>query len=195
MEGISKQTFQAISSSLDSISSGISKAAQTNGIASLKDSIQLFGEAPKDAFSTLGRSVSKEIAQSGQIPHPENFFSKLSNSQWGDPHVREWGDPHVKQSGDPHVKESGDPHVNQAWISPSKIADQLKGGKLDLNRGMTDLQKSFQEKLNSIGDDAQLANVDMQNILQKQQQTLQMMSNISKMFYDTAMAVIRKLGG
>ncbi|MFI4930344.1 MAG: hypothetical protein ACHP83_08905 [Burkholderiales bacterium] len=55
--------------------------------------------------------------------------------------------------------------------------------------------KGFEEKLNSVGDDAQLANVDLQNCLQKQQQTLQMMSNISKMLYDTAMAVIRKIGG
>ena len=45
------------------------------------------------------------------------------------------------------------------------------------------------------GDDAQLANVDLQNILQKQQQTLQMMSNISKTLFDTALAVIRKIGG
>ncbi|HEU4391440.1 MAG TPA: hypothetical protein VFV34_26810 [Blastocatellia bacterium] len=37
----------------------------------------------------------------------------------------------------------------------------------------------WEEKLNSIGDDAQLANIDLQNILQKQQQTLQTMSNIS----------------
>ena len=53
----------------------------------------------------------------------------------------------------------------------------------------------WESKLNSIGDDAQLANVDLQNILQKQQQTLQMMSNISKMLFDTAMSVIRKMGG
>jgi hypothetical protein len=46
-----------------------------------------------------------------------------------------------------------------------------------------------------LGDDAQLANVDLQNILQKQQQVLQMLSNLSKMLNDTAMAVIRKLGG
>ena len=38
----------------------------------------------------------------------------------------------------------------------------------------------WEERLASIGDDAQLANVDLQNVLQKQQQTLQMMSNISK---------------
>jgi hypothetical protein len=55
--------------------------------------------------------------------------------------------------------------------------------------------RKWEEKLNTIGDDAQLANVDLQNILQKQQQILQMMSNISKMLYDTAQAVIRKMGG
>lgn len=53
----------------------------------------------------------------------------------------------------------------------------------------------LEQKLNSVGDDAQLANVDLQNMLQKQQQTLQMMSNISKMLHDTAMAVLRKISG
>ena len=54
---------------------------------------------------------------------------------------------------------------------------------------------SLEEALDGIEDDAQLANVDLQNVLQKQQQTLQQMSNISKMLHDTAMAVIRKIGG
>ena len=51
------------------------------------------------------------------------------------------------------------------------------------------------DTIEQLGDDAQLANVDLQNILQKQQQTLQAMSNISKMLYDTAQSVIRKIGG
>lgn len=55
--------------------------------------------------------------------------------------------------------------------------------------------EAVEQRLNALGDDAQLANVDLQNTLQKQQQTLQMMSNISKMLYDTATSVIRKLGG
>ncbi len=55
--------------------------------------------------------------------------------------------------------------------------------------------KNLEGKLNSVSDDAQLANVDLQNMLQKQQQTLQMLSTISKMLYDTALAVIRKIGG
>jgi len=44
-------------------------------------------------------------------------------------------------------------------------------------------------------EDDQLTNVDLGNILQQQQGTLQMMSNISKQMYDTAMSIIRKIGG
>jgi hypothetical protein len=55
--------------------------------------------------------------------------------------------------------------------------------------------QAIEQRLDALGDDAQLANVDLQNILQKQQQTVQMMSNISKMLHDTAMSVIRKIGG
>ena len=64
----------------------------------------------------------------------------------------------------------------------AKTSGELDDRTLDRVSGGTD-------------DDAQLANVDLQNVLQKQQQTLQMMSNISKMLHDTAMAVIRKIGG
>ena len=56
------------------------------------------------------------------------------------------------------------------------------------------LQK-WDEMLQSVGDDAQLANIDLQNVLEKQQQTLQTLSGMSKMFHDTAMAVIKKIGG
>ena len=54
--------------------------------------------------------------------------------------------------------------------------------------------ENLEEMLSTVGDDAQLANIDMQNMLQKQQRTLQLMSNVSKMLHDTALAVIRKIG-
>ena len=53
---------------------------------------------------------------------------------------------------------------------------------------------SLEQKLSTVGDDAQLANIDLQNSSQKTQQTLQTMSNVSKMLHDTAMAIIRKIG-
>jgi len=55
--------------------------------------------------------------------------------------------------------------------------------------------EGLEDQLNTVGDDAQLGNIDMQNALQKQQQTIQMMSNISKLLHDTSMSVIRKMGG
>jgi len=54
--------------------------------------------------------------------------------------------------------------------------------------------EQLEEKLQSMGEDGQLENVDMQNVLEKQQQTMQMLSSISKMLHDTTMAIIRKLG-
>ncbi len=49
--------------------------------------------------------------------------------------------------------------------------------------------------LSGVGDDAQLANIDLQNVLQKQQQMVQLLPNVPKLLYDTAMAVVRKIGG
>ena len=51
-----------------------------------------------------------------------------------------------------------------------------------------------QASTTSAADDAALANADLQNVLQREQQTLVMMSNVSKMLYDTAQSVIRKIG-
>ncbi|MBC8021178.1 MAG: hypothetical protein H7X78_08220 [Methyloceanibacter sp.] len=50
----------------------------------------------------------------------------------------------------------------------------------------------LQQKLNEIGDDTQLANVDLQNTLQKQQQAAEMLNNVAKKLYDTAQAVISR---
>ena len=52
----------------------------------------------------------------------------------------------------------------------------------------------LEEKLSLVGEDAQLSNIDLQNALQKQQQILQTLSNVSKMQHDTAMSIIRKIG-
>ena len=67
-------------------------------------------------------------------------------------------------------------------------------GDVGNKAGLESYIESLEDQLNSVGDDSQLANVDLQNMLQKQQQTMQMMSSISKMLHDTAMAVIRKIG-
>ncbi len=68
-------------------------------------------------------------------------------------------------------------------IGLSKNAGQI-------NMNIEDLER----KLNSMDDDAQLANVDLQNTLQKQQQTLEMLSNISKMMQKVTKSIIENIG-
>lgn len=49
--------------------------------------------------------------------------------------------------------------------------------------------------LNWVEDDARLANIDLQNALQKQQQLLAMVQNYEKLLIDTQMEIIRRIGG
>jgi len=51
----------------------------------------------------------------------------------------------------------------------------------------------LKEKISLMGEDSQLANIDLQNSLQKIQQNLQTLSNFSKVAHDTAMASIRNM--
>ena len=90
---------------------------------------------------------------------------------------------------------SADAETAMMMGMPQSLSDLPAGKEVDSLAKLDDYIKTWEDKLNSIGDDAQLANVDLQNMLQKQQQTLQMLSNISKALHDTAMAIIRKMGG
>lgn len=57
------------------------------------------------------------------------------------------------------------------------------------------LIEEYEEKMSSLGDDASLAQVDMQSWMQKTQLTLLSMSSISKQLHDSAQGIIRKIGG
>ena len=90
---------------------------------------------------------------------------------------------------------------NETLITPYQITDIIinevsvcGSGNLRTREELEEYISCLEEHLSSVGDDSQLANIELQNILQKQQQTLQMMSNIAKMLHDTNMAIIRKIG-
>ena len=54
--------------------------------------------------------------------------------------------------------------------------------------------KDLQRQVSKITDEAQLANIDLQNMMQRQQQTVQTLSEVSKTMDDTVMAILRKIG-
>jgi len=91
-------------------------------------------------------------------------------------------------------RQSDDSTTNQYGESDLEFI-QRHAGRVDekiqsLQNGLDVLE----DKLATIGDDSQLANIDLQNTLQKQQQLLQMLSGITKSMHDTAISTIRNLG-
>ncbi|MEM6533430.1 MAG: hypothetical protein AAF654_12460 [Myxococcota bacterium] len=58
---------------------------------------------------------------------------------------------------------------------------------------LKDYEKYLEDALNSVGEDGQLMNLELQNQLQRQQQQLQMMSNMSKAMHDVAMSILRNV--
>lgn len=111
----------------------------------------------------------------------------------------------VKRFNDMKSKLRGEIDRANAAVAPATSIARVAPGAIAVHKASVSAAqpkaqagapvRALEQQLQTAGDDAQLANVDLQNILQKQQQTLQMMSNISKMLHDTAMAVIRKIGG
>jgi len=54
--------------------------------------------------------------------------------------------------------------------------------------------KRLQRDLAKAGKRVKLDSIDLQDNLMKQQQTIQTLSNVSKLLHDTASAVLRKIG-
>lgn len=74
------------------------------------------------------------------------------------------------------------------------VERELRAGR-DPTRLVPRLLEEALRTAGSGGVEAQAANLDLQDALQRQQQTLQTLSNVAKAVHDTQMAVIRKMGG
>ena len=68
---------------------------------------------------------------------------------------------------------------------------ELKVEEIDMVKAMA--YASWIKGIRDMNEEDQLANIDLQNTLEKQQQAMNMMSNLSKQARDIAMAVIRKI--
>jgi len=66
-------------------------------------------------------------------------------------------------------------------------------GPIRTKSELSDYARSLDQRLNRVGNDAQLANMDLQNATLRQQQTSQTLSNVARQMHDSAMAVIGNL--
>ncbi len=102
----------------------------------------------------------------------------------------------LEELHDREVDESSEPTRSSTQYRESDLefisrhADRIDVKITSLQTGLEVLD----EKLATVGDDAQLANIDLQNVLQKQQQALQTLSNVMKSMQDTQLATISRIG-
>lgn len=114
----------------------------------------------------------------------------------------------VRRSG---LSESEDLDALKQWVMRDAYLDdvqsQRRAADAARNRServaalrterhrLTDRLREVDAELERLGsaDDQQLMNLELQDALQKQQQTLQTMSNVSKSMHDTAKAVIQNM--
>ena len=59
---------------------------------------------------------------------------------------------------------------------------------------LEDYIKGLESQLATVGEDSQMAQLKLQAMVQRQQQTLQSLSNLTKSFHETHMSIIRKIG-
>jgi hypothetical protein len=172
------------------------------------------GGKGNDAIQNRWGSFVSDIARGGRpvdvmalVQHVvrESYLDNIKNLRDHSDKVKHFNE--VKKGIRSHIQS-----FRQIQSASTQLPDKLRkqefqvsseSGQFALQQGPTiktrqELDSHIKElegQLQTVGDDAQLANVDMQNMLQKQQQTLQMMSQISKQLHDTAMAIVRKIGG
>jgi hypothetical protein len=87
-------------------------------------------------------------------------------------------------SRDPEIGADGVPQVR-----PLQKAGEITRVE-ELDAHIADLQNM----LASTGEDMQISQLELQNMMQRQQQVMNVLSNLSKALHETSMAIIRKIG-
>lgn len=160
----------------DIIAKGGSTSAWKNGIDQLSaqsdSSIDSVADNLQGVVVLCSTAIEKEIQK---IKAQVDVLEEL--------HDRKLDDP-AQPSGSSTQYQESDLEFIQ------RHADRIDAKIGSLQTGLEVLE----ERLATAGDDAQLTNLDLQNAMQKQQQTLQTISNVMKSMQDTQMATISRIG-
>jgi hypothetical protein len=92
--------------------------------------------------------------------------------------------------------------VNMNTLATVTFGDGARGARVNVKfpwykfltkNNAAQIQQELKKTIENTGDDQLLVNIDLQNILQKQQQVLQTMSNVMKTMHDTTKSIIQNL--
>lgn len=77
---------------------------------------------------------------------------------------------------------------------PGAAKPKFRWTSRKMNRGALKAYiRDIEKRMSTLGNESQLANLELQSMRQKRQRFLATMSNVSKMMHDTAMSVIRNM--
>jgi hypothetical protein len=117
--------------------------------------------------------------------------------------VRAFQSQHQKVNSDGQPILDAEYETKEFSLQPEYDADGITmhlreprpQGKTQSATELESYAHQIEQQLATCGDDAQLAQLDLQMLAQRQQQTLQALSSISKAIHETSMSIIRKIGG
>lgn len=135
------------------------------------------GYAHKLHFSTqLKDAIREELSRARKFR--SDHGATLKNGAMDAPFDR------MNLSRDPAIGDDGVPRVRP--VQPAGEITQVE----EMDAHIADLQNM----LASTGEDMQISQLELQNMTQRQQQVMNVLSNLSKTLHETSMAIIRKIG-
>ena len=162
----------AISTGIDSVTQGLSKASLAGGTSVITDAIQVFGATAKTAFDQVATlaGAKPNVADPGHLEQPQDFYGKQSESSVG---FREL--------------------ARILADSDLKVADQVKVVyDKSVNDQGTQVDKS-KAKPDSSSTNTDLETQKLQRMVEKRSQMFDMLKQIMEKYDQTAKGVIQNL--
>ena len=195
---------------------GIEPNLAPENVSGESNDLDEFLEALDDELSSVRRTEAKDSTKEdpsfdGETHDPADHYSGVEMTQGEVAQDSDWNDgssPAVRAdyASDPDSStENGTPidlAENQERMTSSDeedYAQDMTGATSGEVQGFATEDpdhdiKDWEDQLNTIGDDAELADIDLQGTLDKQQETIDMLAAMGEAQRDTADAVIKKTG-
>ena len=148
----------------------------------------LVGETEDGSEDPIGQEISSQTLAEGLAQDSDWNAGSLGGEE---PEEAIPAGEEFAARGTEELKENLAPFKNNLNTLRQMIAE-IQEDNYGNEGNLEDAIKAWEEKLNSIGDDAELADVDLQGILEEQQELINTLSNMGEVQRDTAEAVIKK---
>jgi hypothetical protein len=175
--GIANDGLRAISTGIDNVTNGLTKAISSGGVGVIPDALQVFGSAVKTTFDQVATQAGAalNVASPGHLEQPQEFAGKAgSSSSWLREVARAMGDAEMKVAD--NVKS---------------LSDKV-GQDLDQSKQTTAPKGTAKQGGSSPSIDVETQK--LQRMIEKRSQMFDMLRQIIDKYNSTAKGMIQSLG-